>query len=136
MLLHYIYAVTMRGESDPTFRGFMIQGRVVADDSRTGTFPPSGTNYRAECDNNVSLYLYGADGRFTLFISYRLLLHILIEMKRLQLNYRGLLHLLELVPLDLGQCILKILGLPSLHTLQNCPYQTIQLCCLVGFPLK
>jgi len=29
------------------FKGFMIQGRVVADDSTTGTFAVSGVNYQA-----------------------------------------------------------------------------------------
>ena len=50
--VHY-YAVTMSGgENNTDFKGFMIQGRILADDSPTGTFG-SGTNYQPQCDNNV-----------------------------------------------------------------------------------
>jgi len=45
----------MHGGSDPNFLGFMIQGRVVADDSRTGIFA-SGTNLNLRCDS-VSPYM-------------------------------------------------------------------------------
>ena len=39
--------------SHPNFRGFLIQGRVRADDSSAGSFG-SGTNYKSQC-GNVSL---------------------------------------------------------------------------------
>ena len=35
------------------FKGFMIQGRVCADDSPAGTFG-SGTKYQPQCSGNVS----------------------------------------------------------------------------------
>ena len=35
------------------FKGFMIQGRVCADDSPLGTFG-SGTKYQPQCSGNVS----------------------------------------------------------------------------------
>ena len=57
----------MRGGSDPNFRGFMIQGRVVADDSSTGIFAASGTNYRGEC-SNVSPCVCVQDNSVVLFI--------------------------------------------------------------------
>jgi len=41
------------GSVENYFKGFMIQGRVVADDSPTGTFAVSGVNYQAQCENNV-----------------------------------------------------------------------------------
>ena len=45
------------GEFD--FKGFMIQGRVVADNSPTGKFAVSGVNYQARCGNNVrDFYTY------------------------------------------------------------------------------
>ncbi|XP_065906599.1 putative defense protein 3 isoform X2 [Dysidea avara] len=50
------YTITMRGGSDPNFRGFMIQGRVVADDSRTGMFASSGTNYQERCSNTAATH--------------------------------------------------------------------------------
>jgi len=37
------------------FRGFMIQGRAIADFSPVGTFAESGTDYQAVCENNVRL---------------------------------------------------------------------------------
>jgi len=46
------------GENNTDFRGFMIQGRVLADDSCTGTFAVSGTNYQTQCDNNVRQFYY------------------------------------------------------------------------------
>ncbi|XP_065906698.1 uncharacterized protein [Dysidea avara] len=49
------YNITMfGGERNTDFRGFMIQGRIVADDSPTGTFTLSGTNYQAQCRNNTA----------------------------------------------------------------------------------
>ena len=50
----YVYYCTVRmvGGED-RFKGFMIQGRIVADDSPTGTFAVSGVNYQAQCENNV-----------------------------------------------------------------------------------
>ena len=54
---HCLYTVTMRGgPNDSNFRGFMIQGRLVADDSPTGTFADFGTNFQSQCNNNVRLY--------------------------------------------------------------------------------
>jgi len=41
------------GENNTDFKGFMIQGRVLADDSHTGTFAVSGANYKTQCDDNV-----------------------------------------------------------------------------------
>ena len=58
----------MRGGSDPNFRGFMIQGRVVADDSRTGMFASSGTNYQERCSNVSQCILWVQDKSVVLFI--------------------------------------------------------------------
>ena len=47
------------GGVENNFKGFMIQGRAVADDSPTGTFAVSGVNYQAQCGNNVRhIYTY------------------------------------------------------------------------------
>ncbi|XP_065907202.1 putative defense protein [Dysidea avara] len=49
------YTITMRGgPNDSNFRGFMIQGRLVADDSPTGTFADFGTNFQSQCNNNTA----------------------------------------------------------------------------------
>ena len=46
--------VILQGSSsNMDFRGFMIQGRVRADDLPVGTFG-NGTNHRYACDGNVS----------------------------------------------------------------------------------
>ena len=37
------------------FRGFIIQGRMRADESPVGVFV-SGNNYQLQCDGNVSIY--------------------------------------------------------------------------------
>ena len=54
-----LYTVTLRGGStNVDFRGFMIQGRVMADDAlRTGTFfvDANNTYYQTQCDNYVSM---------------------------------------------------------------------------------
>ena len=39
------------GTNNPDFRGFLIQARLAADDSRVGTFAASGTNYQSACNN-------------------------------------------------------------------------------------
>jgi len=50
----YHHTVTMLGgENNTDFKGFMIQGRVLADDSHTGAFG-TGTYYQPQCDTNVS----------------------------------------------------------------------------------
>ena len=58
-MLLLLCTVTLRGGStNVDFKGFMIQGRVMADDSlRTGTFfvPANNTYYQTQCDNEVSL---------------------------------------------------------------------------------
>ena len=42
--------------NDTSFRGFMIQARVVADDSPAGYFTNySYYEYQQQCDNNVSI---------------------------------------------------------------------------------
>ena len=49
-----VLIVTLRGSpANQNFRGFMIQGRVRADESPAGTFG-SGTNYQPQCSGNVS----------------------------------------------------------------------------------
>ena len=51
----FVLIVTLRGGSvDPNFRGFMIQGRVRADDSPAGTFFRSANNNQPQCSGNVS----------------------------------------------------------------------------------
>jgi len=74
----------------------MIQGRVLADESHAGTFAVAGTSYQAQCDNNVRQF-YTSTYDNTLMCLHRQLLHISITMKKLQLLYYGLHHLLELV---------------------------------------
>jgi len=39
------------GATNTDFRGFLIQARLAADDSRVGTFAASGTNYQSACSN-------------------------------------------------------------------------------------
>ena len=53
---YFFLIVRLRGGStNPDFRGFMIQGRVRADDSPAGFFRPRNS-YNRQCDGNVSLY--------------------------------------------------------------------------------
>ena len=50
----FVLIVTLRGSpANRNFRGFMIQGRVRADDSPAGTFGSAG-NYQPQCSGNVS----------------------------------------------------------------------------------
>ena len=50
----FVLIVTLRGSpANRNFRGFMIQGRVRADDSPAGTFG-SASNYQPRCSGNVS----------------------------------------------------------------------------------
>ena len=42
-----------RQSNNPTIRGFMIQGRTVANDSPIGFFIQSNEAYRTQCDGNV-----------------------------------------------------------------------------------
>ena len=50
------YPVTLSGGTDnPDFRGFMIQGRVVADDSPTGQFSEASVS-QPQCVDDVSLH--------------------------------------------------------------------------------
>ena len=41
------------GTGNPDFKGFMIQGRVVADDSRTGRFTGEAGVSRPQCADDV-----------------------------------------------------------------------------------
>ena len=43
------------GPNDGNFKGFMIQGRVEADNYPTGTFAKFGTNFKSQCSDNVRL---------------------------------------------------------------------------------
>lgn len=50
----FVLVVILRGGSiNKDFKGFMIQGRVRADNSPAGTFG-SGTDYKSLCSKNVS----------------------------------------------------------------------------------
>ena len=52
--LYCVLIVRLRGsQANRNYRGFMIQGRVRADDSPAGTFG-SGTNYQPQCSGDVS----------------------------------------------------------------------------------
>ena len=47
--------VLQGGTTNIDFRGFMIQGRVMADDSPAGTFDDgSATDYQVQCNQDVS----------------------------------------------------------------------------------
>ena len=51
----FVLIVILQGSAaDRNFRGFMIQGRVRADDSPAGTFVRSANNYQPQCSGNVS----------------------------------------------------------------------------------
>ena len=52
----FFNAVTLSGDpNNPDFKGFMIQGRVVADDSiRAGRFISVPGSSRPQCTGNVS----------------------------------------------------------------------------------
>jgi len=54
-LLLVLIVILRGGSTNQDFKGFMIQGRVRADDSPAGTFG-SGTNYQSRCSGNVSLF--------------------------------------------------------------------------------
>jgi len=50
--LQYNYLVILfGGQNNTNFKGFMIQGRVVADDSPVGTFIASEPIYQLQCTN-------------------------------------------------------------------------------------
>ena len=54
MLNSFFNPVTLRGgRGNPDFKGFMIQGRVVADDSRTGQFTEEAGESQPQCDEDV-----------------------------------------------------------------------------------
>ena len=59
MVLHGVYysTVVLSGSTqNPSFRGFLIQGRTAADGSPVGTFVIGATaaNQQAVCTGNVS----------------------------------------------------------------------------------
>ena len=39
------------------FRGFLVQGRVMADESTTGTFIDNGDDQQVVCSGSVSVWL-------------------------------------------------------------------------------
>ena len=49
----YLFVVILQSPSGQDFRGFLIQGRVRANESPVGTFG-SGTGYQSRCSGNVS----------------------------------------------------------------------------------
>ena len=60
LVYNVLYVVVLRGGTTNTnFRGFMIQGRVMADDSPAGTFDDdeSAPDYQIRCNQAVSLLL-------------------------------------------------------------------------------
>ena len=55
----YVYLIVYLqsdNETEYSFRGFMIQARVVADDSPAGYFIDNSTEYQPQCDNDVSTH--------------------------------------------------------------------------------
>ena len=52
-LLFSIVTLRSTDATYPNFRGFMIEGRMMADDSPTGSFV-SGTNSQPVCTSDVS----------------------------------------------------------------------------------
>ena len=57
-LLILLYAVVLSGSDiNGNFRGFLIQGRIVADGSTTaGTFIDNGSDQQVICDVSTSIY--------------------------------------------------------------------------------
>ena len=56
LVCDYCTVVLRGGTTNADFRGFMIQGRVMADDSPVGTFDDDGaTDYQVQCNQDVSL---------------------------------------------------------------------------------
>ena len=51
---HFNPVTLSGGTNDPNFRGFMIQGRVVAGDSPTGEFTGESDVSQPQCDDDVS----------------------------------------------------------------------------------
>ena len=41
--------------TNENFRGFLVQGRVMADETPTGTFTDSGDNQELVCNGGVSV---------------------------------------------------------------------------------
>ena len=41
--------------TEPNFRGFLIQGRVMADETATGIFTDNGADQRVTCTGDVSM---------------------------------------------------------------------------------
>jgi len=56
MHISFFYPVTLLGGTNinPDFRGFMIQGRVFADDSPTGQFTGETGVSQQQCADDVS----------------------------------------------------------------------------------
>ena len=55
ILFSHFNPVTLSGgTNNPNFRGFMIQGRVVAGDSPTGEFTGESSVSQPQCDDDVS----------------------------------------------------------------------------------
>jgi len=49
----FLIVILQGGSTNQDFKGFMIQGRVQADNSPVGTFH-AGNNYQRQCSRNVS----------------------------------------------------------------------------------
>ena len=47
----------LQSGSGTSFRGFMIQGRTVADDSPVGYFTSNSANYQPQCSDDVSVHI-------------------------------------------------------------------------------
>lgn len=54
--MYLIVYLQSDNETGYTFEGFIIQARVVADDSPVGYFIDNSTEYQPQCDNNVSTH--------------------------------------------------------------------------------
>ena len=56
--VHTFLVVTLRSlnESEPVFKGFMIQGRLVADNSPVGTWQVQAPVAKTVCNGNVSCW--------------------------------------------------------------------------------
>ena len=54
VILYFSVVILSGGDNNADFRGFLIQGRLMADDTAIGTFLDNGEDQQLACDGNVS----------------------------------------------------------------------------------
>ena len=54
----------LQSDNGTNFKGFMIQARVVADDTPVGHFTNNSLNYQPQCSDDVSVHIIHRTGHY------------------------------------------------------------------------